>query len=336
MGKAPPIIVAAVDELEKKGLVARRRDERDRRRSVVEMTDAGRGMLARADVIADDLIAEIFGALRAPRSAPRSTRRCAARWPSSRSLLRLRLRRSARALLLALALLEHADEQPGERDAHDDRLLDRHDAPASCSSSSAVRPQVPLLVVGGTAASGANVRPMPSRPTRASCEHVDDGPMPPRRWRLRIGDSRCHQYRKPAGANVRCSSTWTPGCCERRVVQGRDVPAPHRGDVEHDREDRVADRAGGALEALERGASPGAAGPSSGRGCRGSARRRAAAGAGPCASTKSCSASASIGEISAAATARIPPRNTSSRQRRRASAPCSRRDPAPAHDDRRS
>ena len=65
MGKAPPIIVAAVDELEKKGLVARRRDERDRRRSVVEMTDAGREMLARADVIADDLIADIFGALSA-------------------------------------------------------------------------------------------------------------------------------------------------------------------------------------------------------------------------------------------------------------------------------
>jgi len=69
MGKAPPIIVAAVDELEKKGLVARRRDERDRRRSVVEMTDAGRGMLARADVIADDLIAEIFGALSAEERA---------------------------------------------------------------------------------------------------------------------------------------------------------------------------------------------------------------------------------------------------------------------------
>ncbi len=65
MGKAPPIIVAAVDELEAKGLVARRRSTRDRRRSVVEVTDAGREMLARADVIADRLIAEIFGALSA-------------------------------------------------------------------------------------------------------------------------------------------------------------------------------------------------------------------------------------------------------------------------------
>ena len=63
MGKAPPIIVAAVDELEQKGLVARRRDIRDRRRSVVEVTDAGREMLARADTVAERVIAEIFGAL---------------------------------------------------------------------------------------------------------------------------------------------------------------------------------------------------------------------------------------------------------------------------------
>ncbi len=63
MGKAPPIIVAAVDGLEAKGLVARRRSSRDRRRSVVEVTDAGREMLARADAIADRLIADIFGAL---------------------------------------------------------------------------------------------------------------------------------------------------------------------------------------------------------------------------------------------------------------------------------
>jgi DNA-binding MarR family transcriptional regulator len=65
MGKAPPIIVAAVDGLEAKGLVARRRSSRDRRRSVVEVTDAGREMLARADVIAESVIADIFGALSA-------------------------------------------------------------------------------------------------------------------------------------------------------------------------------------------------------------------------------------------------------------------------------
>jgi DNA-binding MarR family transcriptional regulator len=65
MGKAPPLIVAVVDELEARGLVARRRSERDRRRTVVELTDAGREMLARADAIADRLTAELFGALSA-------------------------------------------------------------------------------------------------------------------------------------------------------------------------------------------------------------------------------------------------------------------------------
>ena len=65
MGKAPPLMVAVVDELEEKGLVARRRSSTDRRRSVVEVTDAGREMLARADAIADRLITVIFGALSA-------------------------------------------------------------------------------------------------------------------------------------------------------------------------------------------------------------------------------------------------------------------------------
>jgi DNA-binding MarR family transcriptional regulator len=65
MGKAPPVMVAALDELEEQGLVARRRSSRDRRRSVVEVTDAGREMLAKADVIADRLVAELFGALSA-------------------------------------------------------------------------------------------------------------------------------------------------------------------------------------------------------------------------------------------------------------------------------
>jgi DNA-binding MarR family transcriptional regulator len=76
MGKAPPVMVQVVDELEEKGLVARRRSQRDRRRSVVEVTDAGREALARADEVADRLITEIFGALTAEeRSALHDTLR---------------------------------------------------------------------------------------------------------------------------------------------------------------------------------------------------------------------------------------------------------------------
>ena len=65
-------------------------------------------------------------------TAARSTSRTAPSWrasehegsvPSCSSHLSVALR----ALVAALALLEHPDEQPGERDAHDDRLLDRHD-----------------------------------------------------------------------------------------------------------------------------------------------------------------------------------------------------------------
>jgi DNA-binding MarR family transcriptional regulator len=69
MAKAPPLMVAVVDELERKGLVARRRSRRDRRRSVVELTDDGRAMLARADAVADEVTAELFGALDADERA---------------------------------------------------------------------------------------------------------------------------------------------------------------------------------------------------------------------------------------------------------------------------
>ena len=69
MGKAPPIMVAVVDELERKGLVARRRSERDRRRSVVELTEEGRAMLQRADALADEVMAELFGSIDADERA---------------------------------------------------------------------------------------------------------------------------------------------------------------------------------------------------------------------------------------------------------------------------
>jgi DNA-binding MarR family transcriptional regulator len=63
MGKAPPAIVGLVDELEAKGLVERRRSERDRRRSVVQITDQGRQLLARADEAAERVTSELFAAL---------------------------------------------------------------------------------------------------------------------------------------------------------------------------------------------------------------------------------------------------------------------------------
>jgi DNA-binding MarR family transcriptional regulator len=65
MGKAPPLMVAAVDALEAKGLVARRRSDRDRRRSVVELTDEGRAVLAKADAVAQGVVDELFAGLAA-------------------------------------------------------------------------------------------------------------------------------------------------------------------------------------------------------------------------------------------------------------------------------
>ena len=65
MGKTPPIMVAAVDALEAKGLVARRRAERDRRRSVVELTEQGREMLAKADALAQEVAEELLAGISA-------------------------------------------------------------------------------------------------------------------------------------------------------------------------------------------------------------------------------------------------------------------------------
>jgi hypothetical protein len=41
------------------------------------------------------------------------------------------------------------------------------------------------------------------------------------------------------------------GMLERGVVEGRDVPAPHHGDVEHDGDGGMGERAGGALQTLQ-------------------------------------------------------------------------------------
>lgn len=63
LGKAPAIVVAAVDELEARGLVERTRDPADRRRSRVTVTARGRTTLARADELADAFVAQLFGGL---------------------------------------------------------------------------------------------------------------------------------------------------------------------------------------------------------------------------------------------------------------------------------
>ena len=47
------------------------------------------------------------------------------------------------ALLLALALLQRADEQVGQRDAHDDRLLEGHDRAGGGLVLLGDRPQMP-------------------------------------------------------------------------------------------------------------------------------------------------------------------------------------------------
>jgi DNA-binding MarR family transcriptional regulator len=58
-GLLPAQIVPVVDELERRGLVARQRSETDRRRSVVTLTEAGTEALAQADALADRIVASI-------------------------------------------------------------------------------------------------------------------------------------------------------------------------------------------------------------------------------------------------------------------------------------
>ena len=55
-GLLPAQIVGVIDELERRGFVARQRSETDRRRSIVTLTEAGREILDRADALGRDLI----------------------------------------------------------------------------------------------------------------------------------------------------------------------------------------------------------------------------------------------------------------------------------------
>ena len=66
LGKAPGMVVGAIDKLEDAGLVERTRDPADRRRSRVTVTAAGTEALGRADDIAERTLADIF-----PRLDPR-------------------------------------------------------------------------------------------------------------------------------------------------------------------------------------------------------------------------------------------------------------------------
>ena len=66
MGKAPGVIVAAVDQAEAKGFVERKRDPADRRRSRVTPTRTGLNALTRADKVADELVSQALAGLPAP------------------------------------------------------------------------------------------------------------------------------------------------------------------------------------------------------------------------------------------------------------------------------
>src|SRR3954469_14696985 len=62
-GLLPAQVVPVLDELERRGLVARQRSETDRRRSVVRLTPAGEESLAKADELARSIEDTLFGEL---------------------------------------------------------------------------------------------------------------------------------------------------------------------------------------------------------------------------------------------------------------------------------
>ena len=63
MGKAPALCVGMLDDLEAAGLVARGRDPKDRRRSVVTLTPKGEQKLREADEIAEELERQVIAGL---------------------------------------------------------------------------------------------------------------------------------------------------------------------------------------------------------------------------------------------------------------------------------
>lgn len=63
-GLLPAQVVPVIDELERRGFVARQRSETDRRRSVVTLTDAGRRILEQADELGRSLVDRVEPAAR--------------------------------------------------------------------------------------------------------------------------------------------------------------------------------------------------------------------------------------------------------------------------------
>ena len=58
-GLLPAQVVPVIDELERRGFVARERSETDRRRSVVSLTPAGEEILEKADTLGEQLVEEL-------------------------------------------------------------------------------------------------------------------------------------------------------------------------------------------------------------------------------------------------------------------------------------